>query len=89
MDLTKIQETFKSEIENGNYVIVNYSSPTGLNIWLDLLVLNRPFKIVVNEFSVSQSGDISENYIQLGNFTQQQHKQIYDREKKRRVICND
>lgn len=89
MDLTKIQETFKNEIEKGNYEIVNHSSPTGLNIWIDLLVFNRPFRIVVNEFNVSQSGDISENYIQLGNFTQQQHKTIYDREKKRGFICND
>jgi len=89
MDLTTVQDFFKNEIEKGNYEIVNFSAPTGLNLWIDILVLNRPFKIVVNEFKVNQNGDISENYIQLGNFTQQQHKTIYEREKKRRVVRND
>ena len=88
MDLTTIQEFFKNKIVNGQFIVLNIIV-SHENTWIFMLVENRPFLIKINEDQTIQDGDISENYIQLGNFTQKQHKIIYDREKKRRIVCND
>jgi len=91
MNLESIQEYFKIQIEIGNFMVLNITRSNDLidNTWVSMLVENRPFVIKTNETETIQDGDISENYIQLGNFTQQQHKTIYEREKKRRFVRND
>lgn len=91
MNLESIQEYFKIQIEIGNFTILNIIRSNDLNdnTWVSMLVENRPFVIKTNETETIQDGDISENYIQLGNFTQKQHKTIYEREKKRRFVRND
>jgi len=77
MDITHVQEYFREQIAAGTYEIMGRF---GNKIFLE--VENSPFCIYVGtrpEYT-TQTGNICDNYINLGTFTEQQKNDIYDRE---------
>lgn len=81
MDLEKVQDYFKTQIERGNYQVTErYTASFGYKkLWVSMLVENRPFMIEITpKGKVKQLGDIDENYIQLGEFTNEQQRTIYE-----------
>jgi hypothetical protein len=83
MNLESVQNYFKEQISLGNYDEVQVTGYTMFTRWVSLQVNERPFVIRVNEFNVTQEGDIFENYLQLGEFSNQQKERIYARYKDR------
>jgi hypothetical protein len=82
MNLQNVQDYFKEQIAKGNYNEIQVSGKM-FTRWVSLQVNERPFVIRVNEFNVTQEGDIFENYLQLGEFSNQQKQQIYEMYKDR------
>lgn len=85
MDISKIQDYFKRKIAKLNFETKDVIQ-SRFNTWLSILVDNRPFLLKVNEIEVTQDGEITENYIQLGRFNANQQKQIYETTKRNGFI---
>jgi hypothetical protein len=84
MNLKSVQDYFKEQIAKGSYVVVRKDVTTfhEHKLWIDLLVDDRPFVIVITERGkVRQDGQIEENYLNIGEFNENQKQQIYDRYK--------
>lgn len=82
MNLESVQEHFKEQIALGNYEVIRKDITTfhEKKLWIDVLVDNRPFVIVITERgNVKQDGQIDENYLQLGEFNNNQKQLIYER----------
>lgn len=82
MNLESVQDYFKEQISLCNYDEIQVSGKM-FTRWVSLQVNERPFVIRINEFNVTQEGDIFENYLQLGDFSNQQKEKIYARYKDR------
>jgi len=82
MNLESVQEHFKEQISLGNYEVTDkYQASFGYKkLWVSVLVSERPFMIEITpKGKVEQLGDITENFIQLGKFNNEQQKKIYER----------
>ena len=82
MNLESVQEHFKEQIALGNYEVTDkYQASFGYKkLWVSVLVDNRPFVIEISlKGKVEQIGDITENYLQLGTFSNNQQELIYER----------
>lgn len=77
MDITHVQEYFREQIATGFYEI---TGRFGQKMFIE--VDSRPFCIYIGtrpEYT-TQTGNIFDNYINLGAFTEQQKFDIYERE---------
>lgn len=77
-NLERVQAYFKRQIVKGNYQIVEVTE-AHVNTWLSILVDQRPFVIKINQLEVIQDGCITENYLQLGEFSKEQQEVIIER----------
>ncbi len=79
MNLEEVQNYFKEQIALGNYEVTDkYQASFGYKkLWVSVLVDNRPFVIEITlKGKVEQIGDITENYLQLGTFSNNQYFQL-------------
>ena len=82
MNLEEVQSYFKEQIALGNYEVTDkYQASFGYKkLWVSVLVSERPFMIEITpKGNVEQLGDVHENFIQLGKFSNEQQQRIYER----------
>ena len=85
--LIEVQEYFKTKIINGDYTITmksETSKPSPLPskyCWITVTINDRPFTFSMgSKNSVVQDGELFENYINLGELTEEEQAKIWSRE---------
>lgn len=74
----EVQSYFRRQIVKGNYTEVEraYSALDEDRFWLSILINYRPFCLCINNGNVYQTGDYTENYMQLGKLTKEEKETI-------------
>ena len=89
--LIEVQEYFKNKIINGDYTITMKSETSKTSplpskyCWITVTINDRPFTFSMgSKNSVIQDGELFENYINLGELTEEEQAKIWSRENESR-----
>lgn len=87
--LIEVQMYFKNKILSGDYTITMKSETSKTSplpskyCWLTLTINDRPFTFSMGARNTFvQDGELFENYINLGEFTEEEQSKIWQRENK-------